>query len=474
MKLSALTASLLLSSIPASAADRPSFIIILADDLGYNDLGCFGSPDIATPELDRMAREGMRMTSFHMAAPTCTASRAALMTGCYPVRVGMGDEIAPRADGTVSPSRVLWPNSPLGLNLAEVTVAEVLRDAGYKTGIVGKWHLGDAPAFNPIHQGFDEFFGVLYSNDMEPFTHFRGTQPLPEPVNRDRQVQRYTEEAVDFIRRSKDKPFFLYLAHTMPHIPLAASERFKGKSPRGPYGDAVSEVDWSVGQLLAALRELKLDSRTLVLFSSDNGGWLVRGEQGGLNVPLRGGKGGSYEGGFCVPCVVWQPGTIPAEATCNEFASSMDLLPTFAKLAGGKAPADRKIDGHDIGLLLRGDAGATSPWEHFEYYFGNELHAVRSGRWKLRAKNTLANENIYNAEWRESDVVVPAALYDLSRDPAEQKSVLKDHPRVAKRLRGYLQSARADLGDSLTGQPPSNARPVGRVAPGEIADPKPQ
>jgi arylsulfatase A-like enzyme len=357
---------------------------------------------------------------------------------------------------------VLWPNSPLGLNPAEVTLAEVLRDAGYATGMVGKWHLGDAAEFNPTHQGFDEYFGVLYSNDMEPFVHYRDTEPLDEPVDRDQQVQRYTQESVGFIQRHADKPFFLYLAHTMPHTPLAASERFKGQSPRGPYGDAVSELDWSVGRVLATLRELQLDRRTLVVFTSDNGGWLVRGEQGGSNLPLRGGKGSSYEGGFCVPCVVWQPGTTPAGATCDEFVTAMDLLPTFAAMAGARLP-ERRIDGHDIGSLVRDEPGAASPWEHFEYYFGNELHAVRSGRWKLRVKNTLANENIYNAAWRESDVVVPAALYDLERDPSEQKSVLKDHPRVAKRLRRYLEAARADLGDSLVGRPPTNARPVGRV-----------
>jgi arylsulfatase A len=446
------------------AAEQPNFIVILADDLGYNDLGCFGSPDIATPELDRMTEEGMRLTDFHMAAPTCTASRAALMTGCYPVRVGMGDEIAPRADGTVSPSRVLWPDSPLGLNPDEITLPEVLKTAGYATALVGKWHLGDAPEFNPVRQGFDEFFGVLFSNDMKPYDYFRNDRRLTEPVDRDHQAERYTEEAVAFIRRSKDKPFFLYLAHTMPHIPLAASPRFKGTSPRGPYGDAVSEVDWSVGRVLETLRELNLDRKTLVLFSSDNGGWLARGEQGGLNTPWRGGKGGTYEGGFRVPCIAWQPGMTPAGATCDELASAMDLLPTFANLAGAKAPTDRRIDGHNIAPLLRGEPGAKSPWEKMYYYFGNELHAVRSSRWKLREKNILANENIYNLEWRTTNVVVPAALYDLAHDPGEQKSVLKDHPKIAERLRGYLDEARKDLGDSLTGIAPTNARPVGKVA----------
>nr|MBA3480652.1 sulfatase [Pirellulales bacterium] len=429
-------------------------------------LGCFGAVDMSTPELDRMAREGMRLTNFHMAAPTCTASRAALMTGCYPVRVGMGDVIAPRADGTLSPSRVLWPNSPFGLSPDEVTLPEVLQKAGYATGMVGKWHLGDPPTFNPVRHGFDEFFGVFFSNDMEPYDYYRNDEKLEEPIDRDQQTKRYTEEAVDFIRRSKDKPFFLYLAHTMPHIPLAASPEFRGKSKRGLYGDAVSEVDWSVGQLMATLRELGLDKNTLVLFSSDNGGWLLRGEQGGLNTPLRGGKGGTYEGGMCVPCIARHPGAIPAGSTCDELTAAMDLLPTFAAMAGGDIPADRIIDGHDIAPLLKVEPGARSPWQHYFYYFGNELHAVRSGKWKLRAKNILKNENIYNQQWRETAIgesEIPPALYDLSRDAAEQKSVLGDHPKIVARLRGYMDNARQDLGDSLTGVEPTNARPIGKA-----------
>ncbi|HEX6961223.1 MAG TPA: sulfatase-like hydrolase/transferase, partial [Lacipirellula sp.] len=308
-------------ALHATAAEKPNFIVILADDLGYADLACFGGVDIETPELDRMAREGMRLTAFHQAAPTCTASRAALLTGCYPVRIGMGDAIAPRADGSVSPSRVLWPKSPYGLNHDEITVAEMLKDAGYATGIIGKWHLGDPPAFNPVHHGFEEFFGVFFSNDMKPYKYYRNEQELPEEIDRDRQTIRYTDEAVDFIERHKDEPFFLYLAHTQPHVPLAASEKFRGASKRGLYGDAVAEVDWSVGQVLEALREHELDKNTLVIFSSDNGGWLARGEEGGLNTPMRGGKGGTYQGGMCVPTIAWQPGTVPEGATCDEVTA---------------------------------------------------------------------------------------------------------------------------------------------------------
>jgi arylsulfatase A-like enzyme len=360
---------------------------------------------------------------------------------------------------------VLWPGSPFGLHHDEVTLPEVLREAGYKTGMIGKWHLGDPPKFNPVNQGFDEFFGVFFSNDMNPYKYYRNEQQLDEEVDRDQQVIRYTDEAVKFIRQHKDEPFFLYMAHAMPHVPLAASEKFRGKSQRGLYGDAVAELDWSVGQVLEELRKLKLDENTFVIFTSDNGGWLARGEEGGLNTPLRGGKGTSYQGGFCVPTIVWQPGVVPAGETCEQLLASLDLLPSFAAMAGGKTTGDRKIDGLDASAVFKGQPGAKTPREHFFYYFGNELHGVRSGPWKLRTKNLLKNENIYNKEWREGEVgdtPVPAALYNLEQDPGEQKSVLRDHPKIAERLRGYLDQARADLGDSLNGKAPTNDRAIGR------------
>ncbi|TWU26070.1 sulfatase family protein [Bythopirellula polymerisocia] len=444
------------------AAERPNFVVIFADDLGYADLGCFGAKDIETPAIDRMAREGRRFTDFYVASPTCTPSRAALLTGCYPLRAGFDVSIAVRKDGSRSPSRVLWPGSPMGLNPEEVTVAEALQDAGYATCMVGKWHLGDQPEFNPVNHGFDKYFGVLYSNDMSPYEYVRGTERLDEPLDRDEQLQRYTEEAVDFIQRERDKPFFLYLAHTMPHTPLGVSEKFRGVSKRGLYGDVVSEIDWSVGKILEVLRELELDERTLVVFTSDNGPWLHRGEDGGLATPLRGGKGSTYEGGVRVPCIMWQPNTVPADSVCNEISTTMDILPTFVSMSGGEVPTDRTIDGYDISQLVLGESQAASPYEYLLYYFGNELHGVRSGRWKLRAKNNLRNENIYNYS-APKDVYLPAALYDLERDPGEQKSVLKDHPKIVKRLQGYLDAARADLGDSLTGIKPSNMRPIGRV-----------
>ncbi len=450
-------------SVTLSAADRPNVIVIFADDLGYSDLGCFGAQQIRTPHLDRMADEGRRFTDFYVGGPTCTPSRIALLTGCYPVRTGFGDAVAVQTDGRVSPSRVLWANSKYGINANEVTVAEVLRDAGYATGMIGKWHLGDAPKFNPVHHGFDEFFGVPYSNDMEPYYYLRGAERLGEPIDRDNQIRRCTEEALSFIRKHRDEPFFLYFAHAMPHTPLAASGEFRGRSPRGPYGDAVEEIDWSAGQILDALRELKLAEKTLVIFTSDNGPWHARGEDGGSAFPLRGAKGSTYEGGVRVPCVMWWPGTIPSGTVCREVAATMDFLPTFAALAGSQPPADRTIDGHDIRPLLTDDAAKT-PWKALFYYFGNELHAVRSGPWKLRADNHLLNENIYiYRQSRPTDVRIPAALYNLDRDLGEQKSVMKDHPNITRRLKKYLAEARADLGDSLTGVAPTNARPLGHI-----------
>jgi arylsulfatase A-like enzyme len=457
---SAFLVSAVLCVAIAAAADRPNIVVILADDLGYNDLGCFGAKEIHTPHLDRMASEGRRFTDFYVGGPTCTPSRVALMTGCYPVRAGFGDAISVRADGGVSPSRVLHSGAPYGLHADEVTIAEVLKAAGYATGMIGKWHLGDAPKFNPVHHGFDEFFGVPYSNDMQPYYYLRGTERLDESIDRDNQIRRYTAEATEFIHKHRDAPFFLYFAHAMPHTPLAASAQFKGKSKRGPFGDAVTEVDWSVGQILDTLRKLELDKRTLVLFTSDNGPWHARGEHGGSATPLRGAKGSTYEGGVRVPCVTWWPGTIPSGTVCRQVAATMDLLPTFAALAGTTPPADRSIDGHDIRPLLFED-DAQSPWKALFYYFGNELHAVRSGRWKLRAQNNLLNENIYRGD-ASTKVSMPAALYNLRRDPGEQKSVLEDHPNVTRRLQRYLDQARADLGDSLTGVAPTNARPVGR------------
>lgn len=438
------------ASSPARATDspRPNIIVILADDLGYNDLGCFGSPNIRTPNIDGMAKAGIRFTDFYT-APSCTPSRAALMTGCYPARVGFGDELG-HVNGRFSPSRVIHPNSPYGLDPAHVTLPETLKQAGYATGMVGKWHLGDQDKFNPIHHGFDSFFGVPYSNDMKPFYYLRGTERLPEAPDNDLITQRFADEAISFINASKDKPFFLYIAHVMPHTPLGASAEFKGKSPRGPYGDAVEELDWSVGRVLDALKQNNLTEKTLVVFFSDNGPWLPRGEQGGSATPLRNGKGSTYDGGVRVPCVMQWPGTIPPGSECREVASNMDFLPTFAGLANTDVNTTRTLDGKNIASLIKAGPGAKSPHEKLYFYFGNELHGVRSGNWKLRAENNLLNENIYRKD-KYTTVTMPAALYNLEVDPGEQKNVIDDRPKIRQRLQGYLDDARKGegYGDSL-------------------------
>lgn len=442
---------------------KPNFVIILADDLGYNDLGSFGSPHIKTPHLDKLAADGARFTDWY-AAPACTPSRAALLTGCYPARVGFGDNLG-SVGGRKSPSSVLHPQSPYGLNAEEHTLPEVLKTAGYATGMVGKWHLGDAPEFNPTLHGFDFFFGMPYSNDMKPYYYLRGTERLPDAPDNDLITQTITREAVGFIGKHKDAPFLLYMAHAMPHTPLGASPGFKGKSPRGLYGDAVQEVDWSVGEIVKAVGAIGATDRTLIVFLSDNGPWLIRGENGGSATPLRNGKGSTYDGGIRVPCVMSWPGTVPAGTVCKQVATNMDVLPTLASLAGAELPATPAIDGKNITALLKDPEGAESPTGAFYYYFGNQLHGVRSGKWKLRLENNLKNENIYRREPEDllKSIKMPAALYNLEDDPGEQKDVMRNHPQVVKRLRQAAEQARTDLGDSLTSVSGTNLRPIGTV-----------
>ncbi|HUT12670.1 MAG TPA: sulfatase, partial [Thermoguttaceae bacterium] len=353
------TASL---SFAVSADDRPpNFVIIYCDDLGYGDIGPFGSEKHRTPNLDRMAAEGRRFTDFYVTSGVCSPSRSSLMTGCYPKRVGLHQNETGRG--------VLFPGNHRGLNPEEITIAEVLKARGYATAVVGKWHLGDQPEFLPTRQGFDSYFGIPYSNDMG---HWKPQWQYPAlPLMRDEKVietepdqsqltPRYTAEAIEFITAHKDEPFFLYLPHTFPHVPLYASERFKGKSANGPFGDAVEEIDWSTGEILGAIEQLGIDSRTLVIFTSDNG---AQNGPGGSNAPLRGFKGSTWEGGMREPCIMRWPGKIPAGTTCRELAGTLDLMPTLAKLAGTSAPADRIIDGKDIRPLLFGEEGARSPRE---------------------------------------------------------------------------------------------------------------
>ena len=417
-------------------APRPNFVIVFTDDLGHGDLGCFGSPNIRTPHLDRMATEGIKFTDFYAASPVCTPSRAALMTGCYPQRVGLA-----------APELVLGPASTIGLNPSEITIAGVLRKEGYATACVGKWHLGHLKPFLPTRHGFDRYYGIPCSNDMAPTVLMRDEEIIEAPAVQETLTERYTEEAIRFITEERDRPFFLYWPQTMPHTPLHASNRFKGRSPRGLYGDVVECLDWSMGELLAALKRLGLDENTFVAFTSDNGPWLARGADGGSAGPLRAGKGTCYEGGQRVPCIMRWPGTIPGRVACSEIATTMDFLPTLARLASAEPPNDRIIDGKDIRSLLLADPGARSPYEAFYYYAMDNLQAVRSGKWKLVFERIKRMEYPFT-EVENPGEVAPEALYDLERDIGESHNLIDEHPDVAKRLSGLADVMRADLGDT--------------------------
>ncbi|MBW3629327.1 MAG: sulfatase [Gemmatimonadetes bacterium] len=366
-------------STPAIAAQeiRPNVVVIFADDLGYGDLGAYGHPTIRTPRLDRMAAEGLKLTQFYTAESVCTPSRAALLTGRLPVRSGMaGDRL-----------RVLFPNSLGGLPQSEITLPEALKERGYATAAIGKWHLGHLPEYLPTRHGFDQYFGIPYSNDMEskqrgdpPLPLMRGEQVVEQPADQTTLTRRYTEEAIGFMRANRARPFFLYLPHTFPHVPLFASDEFRGRSPRGLYGDVVEEMDWSVGRILDALRDLGIAERTLVVFTSDNGPWLTRGLQGGSAGLLREGKGSTWEGGMRVPAIAWWPGTIAAGRVSESLASTMDLFPTALAMAGGAPPRDRVMDGVSLLPLLRGER--QPPRDPVFFYRGTRLFAVRKGPWK--------------------------------------------------------------------------------------------
>jgi arylsulfatase A-like enzyme len=450
------------SARAAGPAQKPNIIIILTDDQGYSDLGCYGSTRIKTPRIDRMAAEGIRFTDFYAAASVCTPSRAALLTGCYPPRVGMG-EFPLLPNGKPWQTRVLFRNAPYGLNPSEMTIAKLLKGAGYATACVGKWHLGDQKPFLPTSHGFDQYFGLLYTPDMPPLDYVRGERIVEEKIDLSMTAQRYTDEALKFMRDHKDRPFFLYFSHTYPHVPLAASKQFRGTSARGLYGDACEEIDSTVGRVLDELKDLKLDERTLVIYTSDNGPWLSKGEDGGSAFPFRGGKGSSYEGGFREPCVMRFPGVIPPGSVCREMATQMDLLPTFARLAGATS-AVPTIDGKDITDLMLAKPAAKTPHESFFYYIGNKLHAVRSGQWKLKVPTTLNEEFAGYVKIENPETPIPRALFDLENDPAEQKNVLADHPDVVERLQPMIEAAREDLGDSKRKMIGKNVRPVGQIS----------
>ncbi|EEF57355.1 sulfatase family protein [Pedosphaera parvula] len=448
----------------AATSQKPNIIFILADDMGYGDIGPFGSTLNRTPNLDRMAKEGMKLTSFY-AAPLCTPSRAQILTGCYAKRVSL--------------PKVLSPRSEVGLNTNEQTVAKLLKRQGYATMAIGKWHVGDAPENLPTRHGFDHYLGLPYSNDMggeEPGKDQpakRGARPpLPlvrdeqvievvKPADQDRLTERYTDEAVKFIRANDKQPFFLYLAHTAVHAPIHPGHNFRGKSRNGLYGDWVEEVDWSVGKVLDTLRELGLSENTLVLFSSDNGPWLAQKTNGGTAGPLRGGKGGTFEGGMREPTLAWWPGKVPAQSVCDTVAGNIDLLPTFVKLAGGTLPKDKKIDGRDISNLLLGQTKEAQREAHY-YFAGTALQAVRSGPWKLAIVPQYEGMGKFSENAVEGGKPFAPRLYNLDEDIGEKTDVVAEHPDEMKRLLGYVEAMEADLGVSKKNGP--GVRPPGRVA----------
>lgn len=457
-----------------SSQSLPNIVLIYMDDMGYGDVDAYGGIDYITPNIDHLAAEGMRFTNFYAAQPICTASRAAILTGCYPNRIGIFG--------------ALHPNSKIGISDKEETIAEMLRQKGYTTAIFGKWHLGDAKKFLPLQHGFDEYVGLPYSNDMWP-VNFDGTPavstgkykvpPLPliegnKTIGYIRNLKDqsmlttlYTEKAIDFINRHKKKPFFLYLAHSMVHIPIAVSDKFKGKSKQGLFGDVMMEIDWSVGEVMKALKENGLEKNTVVIFTSDNGPWLRFGKHAGSAGGLREGKGTTWEGGQREPAIIRWPGVVPAGTICNKLSSNIDILPTIAAITNAPLPKN-KIDGLSILALLKGETKAN-PRDHLFYYFGkNNLEAVREGHWKLVLPHTYRSEegempgtNGYPGKMH--DAKTELALYDLRRDPGERYDVKEQNPEVVERLQKLVEEAREDLGDDLTGRPGKNRRPPGEL-----------
>lgn len=476
-----------LSDSPQASGEqptKPNILIFFVDDMGYADVGCFGAQDIRTPHLDRLAREGTRFTSFYVSQPVCTASRASLLTGCYANRVGL--------EGALNHT------SREGIHPDEVLLSEFCQAQGYKTGCFGKWHLGTKPMFLPTRHGFDDYLGIPYSNDntkyhpvladsMPPLPLYDGEKIVAEDPDQTQFTKMFTERAVRFIDQHAEQPFLLYIPHVMPHVPIFASDKFRGKSERGLYGDVVEELDWSLGEIMKALSKHKLDDKTLVVFASDNGPFLSYGEHAGSAAPLREGKLTTFEGGVRVPCIMRWPGVIAANRTCDEVCATMDLVPTVAKLIGAQLP-ERKLDGRDIGPLLR-DPAAKSPHEVLYFYAGRELQALRSGQWKLHLPHAyltvaaepgrggkpsnwgklepksitqsglegIASRHGYRVEQIE------LALYDLSQDPGEKHNIAAEHPEVVQRLQTLAELAREDLGDKLTGQAGANIRAAGRA-----------
>ena len=462
----------------------PNIVIIFTDDQGYADIGVYGAQGFQTPNLDRLANEGIRFTDFQVSQAVCSASRAALLTGSYSERVGVQGAFNHTAR--------------VGLNPDEETIAEMLKSIGYVTGIFGKWHLGHHKKFLPLQQGFDEYLGIPYSNDMWPVDydgssvsgtdHFKSFYPqLPliednekiEEIrtldDQDQLTTRYTERAVDFITNNKDRPFFLYLPHSMPHVPLGVSNKFRNKSEQGMYGDVIMEIDWSVGEILNALSDNDLDDNTVVIFTSDNGPWLNYGNHAGSAFPLREGKGTMWEGGSRVPCIIRWPGRITAGSVSHQLAATIDILPTIASITGAALPA-RPIDGVSIQAILEGDTSAT-PREEYYYYYGGELIAVRKGKMKLVFPHSYRSyagidlgldgyPGIYKGVLGKYAVgKSKLELYDLDNDMSESKDVSEMYPDVVKTLQVLGQKAREELGDRLTGTIGTGVRPIGRLDP---------
>ncbi len=464
---------LLLSSAPAVSADKPNIVFIVADDMGYSDLGVQGAKGFRTPNLDRLAAEGTRFTDFYVAQAVCTASRAALMTGCYPNRLGM--------HGAYNHT------SRDGIADGEWTLAEMLKDVGYATAGMGKWHLGTRPKFHPMRHGFDEWLGIPYSNDntkyhpvlaaeMPPLPFYDGETVVEHDPDQSQFTRRFTERAIQFIEQNANRPFFVYLPHVMPHVPIFASQKFAGRTERGLYGDVLEELDWSVGEVLSTLKRLSLDDRTLVIFISDNGPFLSYGEHAGSAAPLREGKLTTFEGGVRVPCIARWPDHVPAGRVSNTPFMGIDWLPTLTELVGGKG-SPKPIDGRSAKSVLLGEEGAKPPHEALFFYSGTALQAVRSGPWKLHfahpyitvagepgrdgkpsnwgklAPKSITQSGVEGIATRHGYRVeqLELSLFHLESDPGEQTNVASKHPDVVERLSRRAETARAELGDSLQG-----------------------
>lgn len=453
----------------------PNVVIVFTDDQGYQDLSCFGSPNIYTPHLDQIAADGLRLTNFYAAQAVCSASRAALLSGCYPNRIGI--------------KGALFPKSKIGINPMETTLAEMLQEQGYKTGIFGKWHLGHLPKFLPNNHGFDEFMGIPYSNDMWPVDYegnqvdknhpkakrypqlpfFKNFDVVKEIKTIEDQAQlttELTEAAVDFIERNKDNPFFLYVPHPMPHTPIAVSDKFKGKSDQGRYGDVIMEIDWSVGQIMNKLKEHQLDKNTIFIFTSDNGPWLNFGNHAGSASPLREGKGTAWEGGQREPCVVSYPNGIEGGRVIDTPMMTIDLLPTIAEITGAKLP-ELKIDGKSVWDIWTGKSNKSPHDAYFFYYKSNELHGVRYNDWKLYFPHTYRSLNgreggkdgyPVNYDMNEIDEI---ELYDLKNDISESKNVADQHPKIVLEIKSLADEMRKKLGDKLLNIEGTENRPAG-------------